>query len=310
MDTLILSGICLASALLLNNKRDNFIDTGSENGNIDIAEYNEYSPGQYPLRNLQVRMNGVKDQPTIFTNNSTSNELPEPTNVASNSDPLLSINDRSIQDFANNNFVPNIRRDTQNMAGTGVANGNFKAEDYGINSSNILNRNYAGMSSSSDPTWSHKKAQAPMFSPIDGISMNVNGAPLIRPDLARFEEELTQRQHEKPFEPVRVGPGIGLIDSVPAEGALNAGLNNRILPNFTEVVNQLSIRPTGGRSHTVTQPTAKSKVTTGKRTYVAPPITGVGSTVERVGGIDQFGATTNSDRLVYSNKDMLKMGFK
>ena len=151
-------------------------------------------------------------------------------------DKLLNMNNRTIEDFKNNHFIPNVNRVTQNMTGTGVKNCGFLGFDCNRNADMgnanetanlpILNRlNYTG-----DSTYKHHKAVGPLFSPEEQQDRWVGQTPLIRPDMDRFKQNFRFKPDEKPCEPIRVGPGLDIGTNTVAEGGFNAGLNNRVMP--------------------------------------------------------------------------------
>ena len=66
------------------------------------------------------------------------------------------------------------------------------------------------------------------------------------------------KNDESPFEPIRVGPGIGVDPTKAAEGGFNAGMENRILPTniFNYNTNSLPGRTIMGKRLTAEMPSA------------------------------------------------------
>ena len=185
-----------------------------------------------------------------------------------NRNDLLDMNNRTIDDFKNNYFIPNTLRNTQNMVGTGVQNGfltgyntgqlNPDTNQFGNDSESaflpVLNKlNYTG-----DKTFRHKRETGPLFTPSEQADRFVQGTPLIRHDLDRFKQDMRFKPDEVPFQPVRVGPGLNLDPSKVAEGGFNAGLQNRIMPTnlFNYESNQLGGGINIGKHHAVEMPTS------------------------------------------------------
>ena len=175
---------------------------------------------------------------------------------------LLDLNNRSINDFKNNYFIPNINRHTQNMTGTGVDECSYlgfncrRKYDFGNanESANlpILDRlNYTD-----DATYRRHKEVGPLFSPEEQQDRWITQTPLMRPDLDRFKQDLRFKPDEKPCEPIRVGPGIGLGVDDAADGGFNAGLKNRVLPTnkFNYESNQLQGYINIGKHHATEMP--------------------------------------------------------
>lgn len=181
---------------------------------------------------------------------------------------LLDMNNRSLEDFKNNYFIPNTLKNTQNMVGTGVQNGFLTGYSTGQLKPNtdqfgndnetaflpVLNKlNYTG-----DETYMHKRESGPLFTPAEQADRFVQGTPLIRPDLDRFKQNMRFKPDEVPFQPVRVGPGLNLDPSKVAEGGFNAGLQNRIMPTnlFNYESNQLDTGINVGKHYSVEMPSS------------------------------------------------------
>lgn len=259
MEGLLLAGVCVGGVLLLNNREDY-----SEIIEKTEHKLNENRINQYPVENRNIMNNAFQSIPTF----------PEPVNYSTgplktplenrikqdSKIDLLDMNKRSMSDFLNNNFIPNRTADTQNMNGTGIRTGNFLSDDYnmGGDPGQFMSRIDAGGGPGCDPTYMHKRASGPRFSPSDNITW-IHGRPDIRPDLDRFKMDIRNKQHESPCEKIfYVGPGTGLDPSIPAAGGFNAGLNNRITPNniFNYKTNQLPGGVVKGKYYSAELPTA------------------------------------------------------
>jgi hypothetical protein len=189
-------------------------------------------------------------EPILFINQ----EAP----ILSSNDFLLDIQNRSISDFANNNMVPNARKYTQNMAGTGVAQGNYIQDvtvDTGTDKSTPFQSqldNFTGISS----TYLNKREVGPMFSPAEQQQNWVFGQPILRPDEERYTVSMTKRNDMAPTQPIQVGPGLNTDPRIPATGGFHEF--TRILPNNVSdyKANQLEGRVNMGKLTTSGLPTS------------------------------------------------------
>lgn len=174
--------------------------------------------------------------------------------------PLTDIPNRPVDQFSHNNMVPFYgSKLTQNMFSTGTP----QAGD--SNSCKGLVNGFADVTpyrdklqtfTGCDEMYMHKREVGPMYSPAEQITGWVFGAPAFRPDLDRFKDSLWRRNNETPVEKQRVGPGIGLDYSVPAQGGFQQF--TRILPNNVNdyKANQLEGRTNAGKWFT-NHPTAQ-----------------------------------------------------
>lgn len=194
-------------------------------------------------------------------NESNPNSEPCPYDGSQNS-VSLNMADRTLQDFQNNNFIPNKLKDTQNMIGTGILNCRYENFDLNTVFGNDGETPYMStldrMNYTNDKTFFHKKESGPLFSPSEQQVGWVNGAPLTRPDLDRYSQDFRYKNDEVPFEPLRVGPGIGIGTDIAAKGGFNAGLENRILPTnvFNYNTNSLPGRTVIGKPVSTEMPTS------------------------------------------------------
>jgi hypothetical protein len=258
MDALLLTGVCVGGFLILNNTKEKYTLEETE------EKLNSHRANQYPVQNVDIMRNAIETIPAF----------PEPVNYStgplktplelkikedSNVD-LLDMSKRPMRDFLNNNFIPNRNADTQNMNGTGVKMGNFRAEDYnmGGDPGQMMSRNDVGFGPGCDPTYMHKRESGPRFSPSEN-SQWIYGRPDIRPEQDRFKMDIRNKNYESPCEKIfYVGPGTGIDPSISASGGFNAGLNNRVLPNniFNYQTNQLPGSVVKGKLYSAELPTA------------------------------------------------------
>lgn len=160
--------------------------------------------------------------------------------------PLFHPEDRPTHQFTHNNMVPYYgAKVTQNMRGTGVSQlgNNDNDQDYDTSPYRQKLAAYTGC----DKEYAHKREVGNMFSPAERNTSWVFGAPTIRPDMDRYKESIWMRNGETPVEPIRVGPGIGIDYSNPAQGGFHQF--NRILPNNVSnyKANQLEGRVNAGK---------------------------------------------------------------
>jgi hypothetical protein len=182
----------------------------------------------------------------------------QPTNNGVTNDYLLNLNNRPIADFAHNNMVPFSKKYTQNMAGTGVAQGNYID---GVNvetgtDKSTPNQTLLSMFTGQDDTYRSKREAGPLFSPAEQQTNWVFGQPLFREDDERFKQVLTYRNDLAPSEAIMVGPGLNLDPTVPAAGGFHDF--TRVMPNNVSdyKANQLPGRVNEGRLLTAGLPTA------------------------------------------------------
>ncbi len=176
------------------------------------------------------------------------------------SDNLLEMKKRPITDFYHNNMVPYAKKFTQNMAGTGVAEGNYidgKDVNSGFDNTNpnqTIFSTYTGV----DDTYLHKRETGPFFSPAEQQTDWQGGSmPLFRPDMDRFKSSLNNLKNDQaPVEKIMVGKGLNLDPSIPASGGFHD--YTRILPNNVDnyKANQLSGRVITGKVASATLPTS------------------------------------------------------
>ena len=109
------------------------------------------------------------------------------------SDTLLDMKSRPMTDFVHNNMVPFYGGSVkQNMAGTGVASGNFtlgKDVDAGFDHTTPF-RDKLNTFTGIDDTYLHKRESGPLFSPAEQQSGWVYGTPAFRPDLERYKQDM------------------------------------------------------------------------------------------------------------------------
>ncbi len=196
-------------------------------------------------------------RPHDFQNRNVQNGPQGPQGPLTN-DYLLDVPNRPMSDFTNNNMVPHARKFTQNMAGTGVAQGNYTQDvtvDSGFDKSNP-NQTLLSMYTGLDDTYASKREAGPMFSPAEQQQNWVFGAPLLRPDEERYTVSITERRDLAPVQPIQVGPGLGLDPNIPAAGGFHEF--TRVMPNNVSdyKANQLENRVNEGKFVTAGLPQA------------------------------------------------------
>ena len=148
------------------------------------------------------------------------------------SDFLLDLQHRPNTDFSHNNMVPFFgSKVTQNMAGTGVAQGNYidgVTVDTGYDQTSPHHSRLA-LYTGNDDAYMHKREAGPMFSPGEQQTGYVFGQPQFRPDESQYTQSLTIKNDMSPVEPEMVGPGLDLDPSIPAAGGLHE--YTRVMPN-------------------------------------------------------------------------------
>jgi len=134
-------------------------------------------------------------------------------------------NDKKLSDFTNNNFVPYITKQTQNMAGTGIQSGNYIQSDK--THKNQVKTGFANETphatrlgiytgrDSMNPKKSVAHKPTYRFKPGETTESYVNGMPVIRPEENRYKTS-TLRPDLKPCEQIRVGPGLNCGEDSPA----------------------------------------------------------------------------------------------
>ncbi len=218
---------------------------GTQNANADT--YPLYAPNY--VKQQQKKLEGFTD--FIPANDPTSENL-------------LDMQSRPMTDFFHNNMVPFSKKFSQNMAGTGVASGNYidgsEMVDGTVNSgfddstpykTNLSN--FTGL----DDTYLHKREVGPMFSPAEQQTGNVFGMPLFRADEERYTVSLNNLKHDQvPIEAIKVGPGLNISAEIPASGGFHEF--TRIMPNNVNdyKANQLPGQVIAGKYFSAALPTS------------------------------------------------------
>lgn len=176
------------------------------------------------------------------------------------SDMLLDMKERPLTDFYHNNMVPFFGGEIkQNMAGTGVPQGNY-IDGVDVNSGFDHSTPYQtrlATFTGLDDTYLHKREAGPMYSPAETATGWVYGSPNFRPDRDRYTQTLNNIRNDlKPVEPQMVGPGLDLDPDIPAAGGYHEF--TRILPNNVNdyKANQLPGRVNMGKYFSAELPTS------------------------------------------------------
>ena len=189
------------------------------NGNIPQAPQHVNKNLNNPHKIEGFHNEGTPVNPEIPTNDPTSENL-------------LDMKTRPMTDFIHNNMVPFYGSSVkQNMAGTGVASGNYidgVNVDSGFDDTTPYQdklNNFTGL----DDTYLHKREGGPQFSPAEQQMGWVNGMPAFRPDEERYKVSIFTRNDMAPCEQEQVGPGLNIDPSIPAQGGYQQ--YTRVLPN-------------------------------------------------------------------------------
>jgi hypothetical protein len=216
----------------------------------------------------------VKKQQSVLTQEDFSDVIPhnDPTN-----NNLLDMQSRPLTDFFHNNMVPFAKKFSQNMAGTGIATGNYvdgstvAGNQTGVNSGfdySTPNATKLGAFSGNDPTYLHKRETGPFFSPAEQQTNWVRGSPLFRPDEDRYTTSLNNLKHDQtPVEAIKVGPGLNISSDIPASGGFHEF--TRILPNNVNnyKANQLPGQVKTGKYFSAALPTSYPGIGTEQDEY-------------------------------------------
>jgi hypothetical protein len=175
------------------------------------------------------------------------------------SEYLLDLKKRPETDASHNNMMPFFgSKVTQNMAGTGVAQGNYidgVTVDTGFDKSTPYQTKLASFTGMDD-NYLHKREAGPMYSPGEQQTGWVYGTPLFREDIGRYTDSLTTRNDLRPVESEQVGPGLNLDPSIPAAGGFHEF--TRVMPNNVSdyKANQLEGRVNEGKFYSAGLPTS------------------------------------------------------
>ena len=259
-----------SSGLTEKKKIENFVNEwgiDEEDGDIGIEINNDFSnmPSyDFPNNNGEWDNNGNFD-PIMSYNEPVELDIISSmdTNFIPNNDPTVDyiqdMSQRPISDFTHNNMVPFFgSKVTQNMAGTGVQQGNYTDGinvDSGFDNTTPFQHTLANFTGTDD-TYRSKREVGPMFSPAEQQTNYVYGQPLFRPDMDRYQQSISYKNDLSPTEPIMVGPGLNLDPSIPAAGGFHEF--TRILPNNVSdyKANQLEGRVNAGKLFSAGLPTA------------------------------------------------------
>lgn len=262
----------------LNNHPNQYMLANNQKYGENMACANTYPSLANPeyIKHQQNILSGLKDLPNVnkYENNDREKLLKEqnskkenfiefiPSNDPTN-DLLVDFKKKPMTDFFHANMVPYFGSETkQNMAGTGVPQGNY-VDGIGFGEINsgfdrtTPNQTTLATFTGIDDTYMHKRETGPMFSPAETATGWVYGAPNFRPDMSRYEESLDKNRSDlTPVEPQLVGPGLNLDSEIPASGGFHDF--TRILPNNVNDYKstQLPGRVNAGKHHSSNLPTS------------------------------------------------------
>jgi len=208
------------------------------------------------FRNNNQQNNGQNIRESFENSNPNSNN-----NSNSNTSTYLTnLQDRPIVDFTHNNMVPFYGgKQTQSMAGTGVAQGNTidgVSVDSGFDQSTPYQTKLSSFTGLDDNYLSKKEA-GPMFSPAEQQQNWVFKTPVLREEMSQFTQSLSKSRNDlKPIQAEQVGPGLNLDPKIAAVGGYHDF--TRILPNNVSdyKANQLENRINEGKYFSTGLPTS------------------------------------------------------
>jgi len=228
MDQLTLGGIglFLVLAKMLNKKtsceqkKENFT---SDIVNNDVKIYQtiinkNLHPDTINKLVKQIKNPEIQNQAQEYVQKNKKSEINNWNNYKDQA--LTSFSDKPLKDYIHNNFVPfgNVK---QNMAGTGLKNGNYKHGKDGVNTGYDNKTPYQAKlgkftgQDSTQPLKSIAHTPGSIFKPHETIDSDVFGTPLVRPDTDRFLNSNSKRHDMKPCESISVGRGLGLSADAP-----------------------------------------------------------------------------------------------
>jgi hypothetical protein len=215
-----LGGLYIASNQ--NKKRDGFRSRGNDLPNTDIPDKNFPSDDISDFekdRTTELSVNNVFDSPSVYTDKY-FNSAKESKFIGIHSNPdksnstgeFTSLSGKSVDlnYFQHNNMTPYF--------------GSKSHELPSVNAMESTLDNYSGSGSQSF----EKREQAPMFAP-DGNMQWANGTPNNTEFIRSRINPSQNMAGVKPFEDVRVGPGLGLGGGTEGQGGFNAGMLGREL---------------------------------------------------------------------------------
>lgn len=180
-------------------------------------------------------------------------------------DYLINSNKRPVEDFMVNNMVPFFKGNgtNQDMRGTGVSQANVTSDKINLGN-DYSTPNYKTLATFTgyDDTYLHKREAPNFFSPNelrDRYTIPGEDASAQRPLRDRYTTSILTKPDEKPFESIRVGPGINISPDEPTDGqGFNSGLTNRVMPNNVGAyrLTQLNGRVAGTKYQASNLPTA------------------------------------------------------
>ncbi len=267
-------GISTVGYLIDQMSRKNEFDENNKDTNIPVQNINGCEE-QYPwnfiesFENTDSNSNNVNNNLPSVPSALTPVNINSPNNIEAINDSspnyLINANKRPVEDFVHNNMVPFFRGTGtgQTMKSTGVAEGNINYDNYNTGTDN-LTPNYTKLATFSgyDNTYLHKREVPEMFSPTERLINNtVPGMEpsAQRPDLDRYTTSILYKPDQKPFESIRVGPGIAIDSSLPNDGqGFNSGMTSDIKLNNVNAyrLNQLPGRVAGTKAQVGDLPTA------------------------------------------------------
>ena len=224
MATLLVIGSVLIAGYCLDSSKKQINNSSQENFDQNVScEINEYPFDTYKP-NEDVIVTDLNNQSNpIEADNKPKNYLEDTSGRP--------------EDFIHNNMVPFFSGSSakQDMRGTGVSSGNWNSDDYNLGNGKLTG-NYKTLATFTgiDNTYMHKREIGPLFSP--GESRDRSQIPKddpsnIRPKLDRYTTSILHKNEMKPFESIKVGPGLNIGAELANDGSgFQPERNVRIMP--------------------------------------------------------------------------------
>lgn len=271
-------GVSTIGYLIDQMSRKNEFDENNKDTNIPVQNINGCEE-QYPW-NFVESFENTNSSNNINNNLRSAISVPGPlqpelinspnnieaiNDLGSESNYLINANKRPVEDFMHNNMVPFFSGSgtNQSMESTGVSQGNINYDNYNTGSNNLTpHYNQLATFSGCDNTYLHKRETPNMFSPTERLIENTipgMDPSAQRPNLDRYTTSILHKPDQKPFESIKVGPGIAIDSSLPNDGqGFNSGMTSDIKPNNFNAyrINQLPGRISGTKAQFGELPTA------------------------------------------------------
>jgi len=162
---------------------------------------NQFEPLRFDSSNNPVSQNAVHSGGSMVQRMEQERELGlrgEFSNFEETNDMTYGITEPD--DFVHNNMKPNFKAKSA---------GNLLHAEHAGNVFQQRMEEFSGTLNKNRPDWQHKKEHAPLFNPANNIA-NVFGTPVMTDYYEGRYIPGKERRNEKPFQEIKVTPGIGL----------------------------------------------------------------------------------------------------